>query len=903
MPENLNDWLGLVVPEETTNYVANPSFELDAALWTTTNTTLGRAGAYARMGGIGTSCLATNASNGFASGLLVTTTAIGHWTASAWMLATQACVLGIQNTGSGAILGSVAHPGDGKWHRISVTAMSVGAAIPLRVYTLNPLGAGWQVYYVDGFQLENKAYMTTYCDGDQNECSWLGPRGRSASRRTDNAKSGGRYRSFRDMGVNVRAIAGSGAPPMQHISDAYAVLPGAEYQQTAVQSRTITLTCQAIGGTREGLHVLRTTLLNAMARQGGKSNEPIWLCYQRDVDHVVQIGVYYEGGLEFGETVKWTEPFPIRLIAYDPYWQSEYDLSADIQGQSLLTGNGIAMRKFDQPSDTPSTWGWGLMNYTAGDNVSLIRVIETAPDGRIYVAGTFTQIGGVAANNIAFWDGVTWNAMGAGGISSDTVQCIAFGLNGEVYLGGSFTSAGGVGCTRFAQYNPATNTFIAVQNYTAGTVMCIAVRKEDGTVYIGGSMTRTIAGRTFTGLDAYTPIGTNSSKFDALSMNNSEGLGGIQVTGGGAIVNGMCFHGSNLYFCGNFTAITWYNVSIVVQPVVNFGFGAHNAGMWPLRSLTTLATYGSIGQAPIPLNTGLTNTFALNDMIESSDGRYVYMGGVMTTSVSGTTHGVVAWDGSSWSGNVVQGRIILSGWNSAQTQVLKLKNDPGGALWALGLITSMSSTLVLSLGAAGGYVGGAIWDWVQNVVRFNGSEWMPIDCMFYGGKGAGAGQHQYQLAMGFTPRGDMMIGPARQPTGIMRPGTVQTGTPITVDAPTPVKIVLINGAGETYLSRITNLSSGKELFFKNPSMVAWSRAEINTEIGKASFVMGLTRESPDYISGDSQLALFWLQPGENKMTFATMTASQATPHGTGALGFVYYRQRLLSMDSIPRDTV
>ena len=67
--------------------------------------------------------------------------------------------------------------------------------------------------------------------------------------------------------------------------------------------------------------------------------------------------------------------------------------------------------------------------------------------GKLYVAGYFSSIGGIKANNIACWDGKSWYALGEGFSSNKknypakvTALCI---YKGELYAAGYFNSSGG----------------------------------------------------------------------------------------------------------------------------------------------------------------------------------------------------------------------------------------------------------------------------------------------------------------------------------------------------------------------------------------------------------------------------------------------------------------------------
>jgi hypothetical protein len=97
----------------------------------------------------------------------------------------------------------------------------------------------------------------------------------------------------------------------------------------------------------------------------------------------------------------------------------------------------------------PASGIWSALG--AGTNGPLYAVAVDGSD--VYVGGSFTSAGDVAANHIARWDGGAWSALGAG--TSGTVNAIAVS-GGDVYVGGDFTGAGIVTANHIARWDGAT---------------------------------------------------------------------------------------------------------------------------------------------------------------------------------------------------------------------------------------------------------------------------------------------------------------------------------------------------------------------------------------------------------------------------------------------------------------
>ncbi|MEZ4702043.1 MAG: T9SS type A sorting domain-containing protein [Rhodothermales bacterium] len=69
----------------------------------------------------------------------------------------------------------------------------------------------------------------------------------------------------------------------------------------------------------------------------------------------------------------------------------------------------------------------------------------------VYAAGDFESAGGIPANNIARWDGQSWEPLG-GGLNS-RVDVLRVGPDGSLYAAGFFTEAGGVPVSQLARWD------------------------------------------------------------------------------------------------------------------------------------------------------------------------------------------------------------------------------------------------------------------------------------------------------------------------------------------------------------------------------------------------------------------------------------------------------------------
>ncbi|HTB05355.1 MAG TPA: T9SS type A sorting domain-containing protein [Bacteroidia bacterium] len=73
-------------------------------------------------------------------------------------------------------------------------------------------------------------------------------------------------------------------------------------------------------------------------------------------------------------------------------------------------------------------------------------------DSAVCVGGSFDSIGGIKANDVAFWNGTNWGTFGSGmGIYGTPVSSFC-SYNSVLYAGGLFDSAGGVQANNIAQW-------------------------------------------------------------------------------------------------------------------------------------------------------------------------------------------------------------------------------------------------------------------------------------------------------------------------------------------------------------------------------------------------------------------------------------------------------------------
>jgi hypothetical protein len=293
----MSDWK-IVIPEATTNQVLNPggaagNFSALPGTTVTRSTTWSHYGLYSFR-------VETNANNeGISLTLLALANAIHYVTlrVTGTLPASWDWSLDNSTYTSPTLLEQI----DSDWALYGLQFPAAQANGSTTLY-IRQNGAGSGDFYLDGIQVEEKEYWTTFCDGEQKGCEWLGVRNGSASQRSAVSRAGGRVQDLStDYYMNVGGMSGSGTAPQDLSVDEYAILPGGELNNIKVNSRVMTLTGVINGNSLADFHSKRQTLLNALSPDAYPPDEdgvqPVRLRYEGATVHK-EIAVHYESGLE-----------------------------------------------------------------------------------------------------------------------------------------------------------------------------------------------------------------------------------------------------------------------------------------------------------------------------------------------------------------------------------------------------------------------------------------------------------------------------------------------------------------------------------------------------------------------------------------------------------------------------
>jgi len=224
----------------------------------------------------------------------------------------------------------------------------------------------------------------------------------------------------------------------------------------------------------------------------------------------------------------------------------------------------------------------------------------------VYMAGSFTRIGNVAANNIARWDGTNWTALGAGlsGGVLPEIHALAF-VGEDLYAGGFFAEAGNAVANGIARWNGT--SWDSLSGGVSGGVRALAV--------VGSSL---VVGGSFSSAGILTT--ENIAVWDG---TNWSGLSsGIQ----GTAVDSLTASGGLLYAGGRFTSAG--------------GIAATNVAKWDGTN------WSALGKG-IRVSNGAGGEGAIARALLMTDNGLYVGGGFRLAGDVGATN-IARWDGTNW---------------------------------------------------------------------------------------------------------------------------------------------------------------------------------------------------------------------------------------------------------------
>jgi len=317
--------------------------------------------------------------------------------------------------------------------------------------------------------------------------------------------------------------------------------------------------------------------------------------------------------------------------------------------------------------------GWSTLGADPDFNGVLGDVYSIVVAGTdVYVGGSFTEAGEIAASNVARWNSGTneWAALGDG--VDGNVLTMAFSSNKLYVGGGAITSAGSVDVAKIAVWNVSNGSWGALGSGVADGIdgRVTTMIADGGDLYVGGDFEH--AGS----LAASNIVKWNGSKWSAL---------GAGIAGG---VEALARSGTNIYAVGQF--VTAGDVD------------ARYVSRWDGSS------WGALGDG-VSLGTGASVLAVTVNQTQ------VYVGGTFLTAGGKRASNIAMWDRktNTWS---ALGDGTNNGVNGPVTALATMEN---GDIYVAGLFTRAGDVPVTNVArwssATGTWL--AVGDGIDGLVR------------------------------------------------------------------------------------------------------------------------------------------------------------------------------------------
>lgn len=370
-------------------------------------------------------------------------------------------------------------------------------------------------------------------------------------------------------------------------------------------------------------------------------------------------------------------------------------------GGQFATYNGnprafIARLNPDGSLDTSIDFGAG---FSASAN---IRSIVIQPDNKILIGGAFTSYDSNLANRIVRInaDGSIDNTFITGTGAQNTVEDIKLLPDGRIYLAGSFTNYNGIGRNRIVriQSNGAIdNTFNPGSGFSS-TVNNLAIQ-EDGKILAGGGFT-SYNGNTSNRIARILPTGAFDNEFNTGTGFNAA-INIISVLNDGRIMTGGNQNSYNSNFMNNLGRLN-------ADGTRDFSFNSGNAFNGAVQTITVASDakiwvggtftryFNDISNNIVKLNTDGSRDASFNAAgtgfnnnvfaIVELPGGVTLIGGQFTTYNGATHNRIVALNQNGTINNSIN---LGSGFNGVVRAIVR---QPDGKILIGGAFTSYDNT-------------------------------------------------------------------------------------------------------------------------------------------------------------------------------------------------------------------
>ena len=478
---------------------------------------------------------------------------------------------------------------------------------------------------VDGVMVQAD-YLSTFLDGDQEGCRWLGAVGLSQSARPEWTRKGGQLIDLKDdLGMSVQITAGASMPKTKVLSKNRVMNAGSVHQRTRATGSRLLFNAVIVGSTLLDYHSKK----NAITSNFGPwfvDEEPILIQYWGNGASIRQSSFQYISGLEGSKRVGFDEQVKIVLEGQEAYWhEPNWNIvTLDPESEPGVTD----MMGRDHHGDL-----WEMMPEESGGN--LTNITDFADDGEyVYITGSFLNFDGdasadtivrfdkvagtyspmstglptgtltkkkliIAPNGdliavgeayVKRWDGSSWSDVGTiTGGTLVTVNDVAIDFEGNIWVVGDFTSFGGVSNADYVSYYDG-SAWNAAGTGLEDIANAVYLDKTTGYVWVGGQFADAggvsdTAYISYWDGTAWKAVGTNEISGTTINDIIIDEDGTVYATGtttnwGGVVANRIAkFTGSNWIPLGSGLNNTGHRLAIWRGNVIVSGLFTEAGGL------------------------------------------------------------------------------------------------------------------------------------------------------------------------------------------------------------------------------------------------------------------------------------------------------------------------------------
>lgn len=387
----LSTFVGVITPESTQNLVTNPSLETGTTSYTAVGGSIAQSNTkqYHGVYSLGVTPGAGTTDGAFYGTISLSSGTTYTLSCKFWGQAGLKYKISFATTG-GVDLATRAFIATGRWQWVWVTYTETSSTTRRLYFTKNSQ-TNVSVFYVDGVQVETKAYPTTYCDGDQlgllvgqqpPPYGWDGTPHASTSTRSALTRAGGRVIDIKTAyGFLLTGLVGLGMATPNNVSIPYTVLDGARWQRTTKPPRTISIVGRFQGTTPQHIDRLRSDFRAAIDRDLVAVAQPLSLFVEPRDDCNTPTGDFvtfpcvYEGGLEGSDTSAMMEDAAPTFTMYVPFLVGGSG-GAALTGQGTLTNANAVVKRSPQGV-------WSALSTGVSGGSADVYALQPLLDGRI----------------------------------------------------------------------------------------------------------------------------------------------------------------------------------------------------------------------------------------------------------------------------------------------------------------------------------------------------------------------------------------------------------------------------------------------------------------------------------------------------------------------------------------